>query len=75
MVTQKEEKEKTKTKRTEMGKYFYDLRKAAFSITFLGSLAVMFKDGTVSLSMLVCAGIGVGLAVMSFFVGYKILNK
>ena len=44
MVTQKEEKEKTKTKRTETGKYFYDLSKATFSITVLGDVALAIKD-------------------------------
>ena len=73
--TKNERKEKERTKRSETGKYFYDLSKASFSITFLGSLAAMFKDGAPTVSMLIGATIGIILSVVFFIVGYKILKK
>ena len=74
-VTQKEAKEKEKISRTETGKFFYDLSKSTFTITVLGSLAVMFKDGAPTVSMLIGATIGIILSVVFFIVGYKILKK
>lgn len=49
MDTKNERKEKERTKRSETGKYFYDLSKASFSITVLGNLALIFKDGALTL--------------------------
>ena len=45
MDTKNERKEKERTKRTETGKFFYDLSKTSFSITFLGSLPPLFGVG------------------------------
>lgn len=75
MVTQKEEKEKTKTKRIETGKYFYDLSKATFSITVLGSMALAIKDSIFKVSVLYGTAIGLLFSVALFITGYKILNK
>ena len=75
MGIKEDKRDKEKTKRTETGKYFYDLSKASFSITFLGSLASMFKDGTPSISMAIGACLGIGLSAIFSIVGYKILNK
>ena len=80
MVTQKEAKEKEKISRTETGKFFYDLSKSTFTITVLaitvlGSLAVMFKDGSIPNSLVVGALAGIIMAASFFGIGYKILNK
>lgn len=75
MVTIKEEREKTKTKRTETGKYFYDLSKATFSITVLGSMALAIKDSIFKDSVLYGTAIGLLFSVALFMTGYKILNK
>ena len=75
MVTKKEAKEKEKISRTETGKFFYDLSKSTFTITVLGSLAVMFKDGSIPNSLVVGALAGIIMAASFFGIGYKILNK
>jgi len=73
--TKNERKEKERTKRVETGKFFYDLSKFSFSITFLGSLASMFKNGTPTIAMLVGASVGIVMSVVFFIIGYKILNR
>ena len=73
MVTQKEAKEKIS--RTETGKFFYDLSKSTFTITVLGSLAVMFKDSSIPNSLVVGALAGIVMSASFFAIGYKILNK
>lgn len=73
--TKNERKEKEKTRRVETAKFFYDLSKFSFSITFLGSLASMFKNGAPTPAMVFGASIGVIMSVVFFIIGYKILNK
>ena len=75
MVTVKEEKEKLKTKRTETGKFFYDLSKASFSITVLTNIAFMFKEEHISSYMVGGAMFGAVLSTLFFIIGYRILNK
>lgn len=41
MVTQKEEKEKQKRCREELGKFFYDLAKTTFAVMVLGNVVAM----------------------------------
>lgn len=72
---QRDEKEKEKTKRTETAKYFYDLSKASFSITVLGNLALIFKDGTLTTTSILGTILGLIMTVGFFIVGNKILNK
>ena len=50
MGIKEDKREKEKTKRTETGKYFYDLSKASFSITALGNMALAIKDNNFHLS-------------------------
>ena len=46
MVTQKEEKEKQKTSRETLGKFFYDLAKTTFAVMVLGNVATVFIGDT-----------------------------
>lgn len=75
MDTKNVRKEKEKTKRTETAKYFYDLSKASFSITVLGNLALIFKDGALTLMSIFGTILGLIMTVGFFIVGNKILNK
>ena len=74
--TKNERKEKERTKRVETGKFFYDLSKATFSITFLGSLPPLFGIGNsetvFSIGYFVT---GIMLSTVFFIIGFKILNK
>ena len=74
--TKNERKERERTKRSETGKYFYDLSKTSFSITFLGSLPPLFGvgDSKASFSLWYFAT-GIILSIIFFIIGFKILNK
>lgn len=72
---QRDDKEKEKTKKTETAKYFYELSKATFSITFLGSLALIIKNGTMTVSSSIGVISGIIMSTVFFSIGYKILNK
>ncbi len=72
---QRDEKDKEKTKRVETAKYFYDLSKASFSITVLGNLALIFKDGTLTTTSILGTILGLIMTAGFFIVGNKILNK
>jgi len=75
MVTQKEIKEKERTRRVETGKFFYDLSKSTFTITVLGSIANIIKTNEVQSFAIWAAATGLIGAVFFFIIGYKILNK
>ena len=75
MDTKNVRKEKEKTKRTATAKYLYDLSKASFSITVLGNLALIFKDGALTLMSIFGTILGLIMTVGFFIVGNKILNK
>lgn len=42
MVTQREEKDKRKSRRENLGKFFYDLAKTTFAVMVLGNVATVF---------------------------------
>ena len=75
MRIKEDKRDKEKTKRTETGKYFYDLSKASFSITVLTNIAFMFKEEHISSYMVGGAMFGAILSALFFTIGYRILNK
>ena len=75
MGTKEDKRDKEKTKRTESGKYFYDLSKSTFSITALGNLALIFKDGTVTMATAIGTATGLMLTALFYLIGSKVLNK
>ena len=44
MVTQREEKDKQRTRRTELGKFFYDLAKTTFAVMVVGNVVGIFGE-------------------------------
>ena len=72
MVTQREEKEKRKTSREELGKFFYDLAKATFTAMVVGDVVTMFlkEDVTTTAVWLFVAGL-VTTSLLST-IGYRI---
>ena len=73
---QKDEKEKEKTRRVETAKFFYDLSKTSFSITFLGSLPPLFGVGNTNATFSIWYFVtGIVLSAIFFIIGFKILNR
>lgn len=57
MVTVKEEREKVKTRREKIARYYLDMSKLAFATTVLGGLGPMFKSMSWSDFLYVVIGI------------------
>ena len=70
----KESKEKEKTSRETLGKYFYDLSKLAFGAMVLGVVVPWFSElNKTEYLILLIIGI-LATASLAFF-GYKIIKK
>lgn len=59
MVTQREEKDKQKSRRENLGKFFYDLAKTTFAVMVLGNVATVFIGDAdpVAMSALIVLGV------------------
>ena len=69
-----EGKEKEKTSRETLGKYFYDLSKLSFTALFLGggvSLVLDFQN----INYWVLVSFGAFTSFIFAYIGYKILKK
>ncbi len=71
----KEEKEKIKTARETLGKFFYDLAKMTFGTTVLGQFITVFGITEVSISSIVVLIFGSALTAGFAYMGNKILKK
>ena len=70
----REAKEKEKTSREPLGKYFYDLSKLSFTALFLGggvSLVLDFQN----INYWVLVSFGAFTSFIFAYIGYKILKK
>lgn len=72
---QKEVKEKEKTARETLGKFYYDLAKMTFGVMVLGNTAIVFKDADFELASVVLFVTG-SIATWAFAaMGNKILKQ
>ena len=72
MVTQKEQKEISKTRRDKTAGYFFDMSKLTFTASVLTGSAPLFQQGTSGSVPLVI--IGAAATVVFYLIGYKILR-
>ncbi len=73
-MTLRDDKERAKTSREELGKFFYELAKMTFGATVLASgVSLITHSGDVHAAIMLLV---VGAFTTTFFacVGYKILN-
>ena len=63
-MTLRDDKERVKTRREELGKFFYDLAKTSFTIMVAGATVSMFtlKMDTISYLIVFCSGIVMTIA-------------
>ena len=71
----KEEKEKEKTARESLGKFFYDLAKMTFGVMFLGNAATVFGFNEFTISSVVVLIFGSFMTWGFAYMGNKILKK
>ena len=74
MVTQKEEKEKQKTSRETLGKFFYDLAKTTFAVMVLGNVATVFIGDTDAVIVSTMIFLGMFITFLFAYVGNKVLK-
>ena len=75
MVTQKEEKEKQKTSRETLGKFFYDLAKTTFAVMVLGNVATVFIGDTDAVIVSTMIFLGMFITFLFAYVGNKVLKN
>ena len=75
MVTQKEEKEKQKTSRETLGKFFYDLAKTTFAVMVLGNVATVFIGDTDAVIVSTMIFLGMFTTFLFAYVGNKVLKN
>lgn len=71
----KEEKEKEKTAREQLGKFFYDLAKMTFGVMVLGNSAAVFGFTDFSISSIVVLIAGSFATIGFAYMGNKVLKR
>ena len=74
MVTQREEKEKRKTSREELGKFFYDLAKTTFAVMVLGNVVAMATPEDMGIAAIGVLVFGVYLTFCLAYIGNRVLK-
>lgn len=73
-MTQREDKQRARTSREELGKYFYNLSALTFGTTVLGSCMALVNETGNPQWLMAMISVGLFLTVLFAFVGFKILN-
>ncbi len=74
-MTAKEDREKEKTSRETLGKFFFDLAKTCFAALVVGDFVSIFLgEGDVTLYLVILA-VGIVATVILSRIGYKILKR
>ena len=74
MVAQKETKEKEKSSRENLGKFFYDLAKATFTIMVLTNVVALFKGENYILAAILLV-VGISATIILARIAYSIFKN
>ena len=74
-MTLREDKDRVKTSREELGKFFYDLAKTSFAAMVIGSTISLFTNMMDAISYCIVFSIGIVMTVAFAMLGNRILNK
>ena len=74
-MTTRENKEKEKSSRENLGKFFYDLAKTCFTAMVVGDVVTMFLKEEVTNMAMVLFFIGVFSTTIFAAIGFKILKR
>lgn len=74
-MTQREDKERVKTARENLGKYFYDLSKTSFAVMVAGNILAILKDDQLTYTNAFVIITGIFLTWGFVFLANRILNK
>ncbi len=74
-MTQREDKERNKTARECLGKFFYDLAKTCFLIMVAGNAVTIYSDGELKIFNITSIIIGLFLTWLFAYIANKVLIK
>ena len=74
-MTAKEDKEKDKMGREQLGKFFYDLAKVCFTSMVIGSIVLMFTSDDFNLSLIPLNTIGIMATYYLAYTANKIIKR
>ena len=74
-MTAKEDKEKDKMGREQLGKVFYDLAKVCFTSMVIGSIVLMFTSDDFNLSLIPLNAIGIMTTYYLAYTANKIIKR
>lgn len=73
-MTLREDRERAKTSREELGKFFYSLAKMSFGTVFLGSVVALVTETASPQNSLLLMSCGLIVTAFLAGIGFKILN-
>ena len=73
-MTLREDRERAKTSREELGKFFYSLAKMSFGTVFLGSVVALVTETVSPQNSLLLMSCGLIVTAFLASIGFKILN-
>ena len=74
-MTAKEDKEKDKMGREQLGKFFYDLSKVCFTSMVIGSTVLMFTSDNFNMSLIPLNAIGIIATYYLAYTANKIIKR
>ena len=74
-MTQREDKERVKTSREELGKFFYRLAEISFTAMVVGATISWFMDKMEATSYSIVFCIGIAITYIFALLGNRILNR
>ena len=74
MVTTREERDKEKSSRENLGKFFYDLAKATFTIMVLTSVVALFKGENYILAAILLV-VGISATIILARIAFSIFKN
>ncbi len=74
-MTQREDKERNKTAREYLGKFFYDLAKTCFLVMVAGNAVTIYADGELKIFNITSIIIGLFLTWLFAYIANKVLIK
>lgn len=75
MVTQKETREKERTSRETLGKFFYDLAKTSFAAMVAADLVSFFLTDADGRMLLLLLALGILFTIVFAYLGYYIIKR
>jgi len=75
MVTQKESREKERTSRETLGKFFYDLAKTSFAAMVAADLVSFFLTDADGRMLLLLLALGILFTIVFAYLGYYIIKR